>query len=146
MISLFNSILISASLSFAQAPNSPLMLEGNHFLLPETQDIEFVPLAKVDPSLFEDPSLPRRVDLREVQSKVKSQGTRGACTYFVFTSLVESLVKIHLNRDLDLSEEYLAWAGKVKKKLRVLDEGASIAVNAVTFQDFGGPWRAVGTP
>lgn len=113
------------------------MVEGNSFRIPETQNIDFVPLARIDPDLYEDPKLPRSVNLRAFQSKAKSQGMRGACTYFAFTGLAESIIKQDTNKELDLSEEYLAWAGKVKKKLRILDEGSSVAVNASTFQDFG---------
>ena len=64
---------------------------GRNFKVPVTQDIHFVELGKFDPTTFA--AFPRKVDLRDIQSEVKSQGARGACTYFVITSLVESLIK-----------------------------------------------------
>ncbi|MES2801248.1 MAG: C1 family peptidase [Bdellovibrionota bacterium] len=135
MISLA-TILFLATTSFSNA-SSPLMIEGNNFSIAETQNIEFVPLLKIDPSLFNDPQMPQYLNLRKYQSIVKSQGVRGACTFFAFTSLVESILLKKTHKEWDLSEEYLAWASKVQKKLRVLDEGSSVAVNAITFQDFG---------
>lgn len=126
-----------ADSSFSQETTSLIIVEGNNFSIPETQEIDFIPLIKIDPVLFQDPSLPRQLNLKKYQSTVKNQGQRGACTYFVFTSLVESIIKKKTNQSLDLSEEYLAWASKVKKKMRILDEGSSVAVNAATFQEFG---------
>jgi len=111
------------------------MVDGRDFLIPETQAIRFVSLRKIDSSLFAN--FPLRVDLRAQQSAVKNQGMRGACTYFTVTSLVESLIKQKTGREVDLSEEYLAWAAKVKKGMRAKEEDSSVAVNAVTLQDFG---------
>lgn len=114
-----------------------VIVKGNNFSIPDTQEIQFVPLAPIDSSLYDDPKIPRILDLHKIQSDVRSQGNRGACTYFVFTSLVESLFKKELKKEVDLSEEYLAWSGKAKKKLRIFDEGSSVAVNAASFQEFG---------
>lgn len=108
---------------------------GQNFSIPTTQQIYFVPLKKINPNEFIN--LPRLIDLRSSQSEVKSQGQRGACTYFAITSLVESLIKNSIGQELDLSEEYLAWAAKTKTKLRSIEEDSSVAVNAVTIQDFG---------
>ncbi len=110
-------------------------VEGKNFKVPVTQDIHFVPLKKIESHLFN--KFPRMLDLKMHQSEVKSQGLRGACTYFVITGLVESLIKKSTGQEIDLSEEYLAWAAKTKKKLRSEEEDSSVAVNAATVQDFG---------
>lgn len=113
------------------------IVNGRNFRVLATQEINFVPLRKIDSNFFNDPSLPRHIDLRPIQSKVKSQGMRGACTYFVITGLVESLIKKEYKREVDLSEEYLAWATKQKKKIRALEEDSSVAANAAAIQDHG---------
>lgn len=108
---------------------------GKNFKIPIEQQIEFVPLKKVDPAVYRE--FPKKVDLIEIQSEVKSQGMRGSCTYFVMTSLIESLIKKSTGKEIDLSEEYLAWAAKTKMKLRSREEDSSVAVNAATIQEFG---------
>lgn len=130
------TILLIASLS--SLPNANAFgadVQGRNFSVPATQQIEFVPLRKVDQNAFS--KLPPSVSLVNIQSSVKSQGSRGACTYFAATGLVESLIKKATGQELDLSEEYLAWAAKTKAKLRVLEEDSSVAVNLLTIQDFG---------
>jgi C1A family cysteine protease len=94
-------------------------------------------LKKIDVGIFNDKSIPRKMDLRSEQSSVKNQGQRGSCTYFVMSSLLESLIIQKQKTEIDISEEYMAWAGKVKNKLRMDEEDSSIAVNASTVQKFG---------
>ena len=129
--------LIFFSLSVLGTEKPDLMVVGNNFRIPATQQIHFIPQKQIDPELFEDSSLPRIVDLRNDQSKVKSQGPRGACTYFVVTSLTEYLIKQKTGKEIDMSEEYLAWASKAKLKMRSLEEDSSVAVNALALQSFG---------
>ena len=114
-----------------------LMVAGPNFAVPATQQIRFVALSKIDPKLYQHPLIPKEIDLRKFQSKVKLQGARGACTYFVITSLVESLIKKQTGIEVDLSEEYLAWSAKTKLKLRPLEEDSSVVVNALAIQETG---------
>lgn len=114
-----------------------LTVVGNDFNIPATQQIHFVPQKEIDPELFQDSSLPRVVDLRKDQSKVKDQGPRGACTYFVITGLAENLIRQTTGNEIDISEEYLAWAAKTKLKMRSFEEDSSVAVNAAALQSFG---------
>lgn len=114
-----------------------VMVEARDFKTEATQQIEFVPLRKINPTLFNNLNVPRQIDLRSNQTTVKSQGKRGACTYFTFTSLAESLIKRATGKDVDLSEEYIAWAAKTKLKIRVDEEDSSVFVNAATLQQFG---------
>lgn len=53
------------------------------------------------------------------------------------TSLLESLIIQKQKTEIDISEEYFAWASKVKNRLRLREEDSSIAVNASTVQKFG---------
>ncbi|WP_413291129.1 C1 family peptidase [Bdellovibrio sp. HCB337] len=131
---LFYFLLVCSFAQTAFGSSNELVL-GKNFKVPVEQDIHFVSLEKINLDLFS--GFPRKIDLRDIQSEVKSQGARGACTYFVITSLIESLIKKSTGTETDLSEEYLAWAAKTKKKLRSYEEDSSVAVNAVTVQEFG---------
>jgi len=126
-----------SNLSLETCSAGELMVHGDSFSILATQQIKFVPLMQIAPESLTDPDLPPVVDLKSDQSKVKNQGPRGACTYFVTTSLIESIIKKASGNELDLSEEYLAYAAKSKKKMRIFEEDSSIAVNAATFQEFG---------
>lgn len=116
---------------------SEQLVIGRNFNIPATQNIFFVPLKNSITLEFEKTHVPRILDLSEFQSSVKNQGQRGTCTYFVITSLIESLFKKEFKKNLDLSEEYIAWASKAEKGLRANEEGSSVAVNAVTVQELG---------
>lgn len=118
-----------------QATESPVVT-GRNFEVLQTQEIDFVDLVRSDLSRL-GRAIPRSVDLRPIQSKVKLQGDRGSCTYFVISSMLESLIKKRMGREIDISEEYMAWASKTKMKMRILDEGSSVAVDAATVQTFG---------
>lgn len=122
---------------FSTAETSELMVIGRNFTIPATQQIKFVPLKKTVPLKFIKIHNPKILDLRENQSAVKNQGKRGACTYFVISSLLESLIKKELNINVDISEEYIAWAGKVKIGMRSDEEDSSVAVNAIAVQNYG---------
>lgn len=135
-----NPIFIFFALCFSYFLNahaSEPIVDGKNFKISATQQIHFIPLQKIDSALFLDSALPKIVNLKEHQSSVKDQGARGSCTYFTITSMIESLIKQSSGKELDLSEEYLAWASKVKKKMRVNEEDSSVAVNAATIQEFG---------
>lgn len=54
-----------------------------------------------------------RVDLRAQQTPVKNQSARGSCTSFASVAAVEAAYKRFGYGDLDLSEEFLAYAGKM---------------------------------
>ncbi len=120
------------------ATKSTLMVTGNSFSIPATQpNIEFVSLEETVPKQFSNKSIPQKINLRKDQSSVKHQGQRGGCTFFVASSLAEALIKKQTGIEPDLSEEYIAWASKTKKKMRILDEDSSVAVNLATIQEFG---------
>ncbi|MGE4233528.1 MAG: C1 family peptidase [Bacteriovoracia bacterium] len=119
----------------AYAAQIPALVTGNCFAALETQQIQFIDLRPVDMNTLKN--VPRKVDLRQYQTPVQSQGKRGACTYFTLLGLVESIIKRSTGRDITLSAEYLAWAAKARLKLRSFEEDSSVVVNAAAFQSFG---------
>lgn len=115
LITIFLSFALAGPLTSTQNKQNKIVI-GRNFQILETQQIKFVPLKTIDPKLFVDSNIPRQISLRDNQSRIKNQGMRGACTYFTVTGLAESLIKRATNQEVDLSEEYLAWAAKTKKK------------------------------
>lgn len=113
------------------------MVSGNNFSILATQQIAFIPLKTKKHDALQNKTLPRIVDLKQYQSPIKNQGQRGACTYFVISSLLESLIKKTYDRTVDISEEHIAWASKAKNNMRTNEEDSSVAVNAATVQKFG---------
>ncbi len=113
------------------------MVHGKNFEIPETQDVEFVPQKKYEKNAFTQLNVPRKIDLKNQQSAVQNQGQRGSCTYFTISSLLESLIIKKQNVAVNISEEYMAWAAKVKNKSRANEEDSSVAINAFTTQKFG---------
>ncbi|MFZ3229719.1 MAG: C1 family peptidase [Pseudobdellovibrio sp.] len=111
------------------------VVTAKNFEILATQEVKFVPLKKYDVSVFN--AFPKIIDLKANQSPVKSQGQRGACTYFVISSLIESLIHKSINRTIDISEEHMAWVSKEKGKMRANEEDSSVAVNAAAVQKFG---------
>lgn len=78
-------------------------------------------------------------DLSEViarQTDVKSQGRRGTCSIFSATGMVESLYKISLNEDPDLSENYLEYLVMSKMKA-VASEGSDTPLNIPAIKRYG---------
>src|SRR5271165_4875761 len=105
----WGAALLAASelilISFAGPPSradqtsAGSLVHGRNFSVPATQQIKFVPLRKIDPTLYLDKRLPRQLDLRAEQSSVKRQGQRGACTYFAITGLIEGIIKKELHKE-----------------------------------------------
>ncbi|MEA9357835.1 C1 family peptidase [Bacteriovorax sp. PP10] len=60
--------------------------------------------------------LPETVDLKDMMTPVKDQDERGTCSFFAGISLVESAIKSKMNVEVNLSEEYLNYALKSKRK------------------------------
>ena len=69
----------------------------------------------VTPSTFNESELndlPRVVDLKGDLTSVKNQASRGTCTFFSTTALLEATVKKDQNIEVNLSEEYMNYAAK----------------------------------
>src|SRR6185436_11768485 len=93
-----------------------------------------------------DAVYPARVAL-QFQSPVKSQGSRGVCSIFASTALVENLyLKAGMPpAEADFSEQYLQWATKSLQGAYRSTEGSSADANLQTIVRYGtvreGAWR-----
>lgn len=75
----------------------------------------------------------------EHQSPVKSQGSRGVCSIFASTALVENLyLKAGMDpAEADFSEQYLQWAAKKLQGAFTYTEGSSADANMQAVVKFG---------
>lgn len=100
---------------------------------------------------------PKFSDLVALQSPVKSQGSRGVCTIFSTTALVEHLYIKKGFKDVDFSEQYLQWATKVQAGEFTWTDGSNNATNLETVVSYGTveesawpyetfPWTATNNP
>jgi C1A family cysteine protease len=80
---------------------------------------------------------PKYSDLVALQSPVKSQGSRGVCTIFSSTALVEHLYIKKGFKNVDFSEQYLQWATKVQSGEFTWTEGSNNASNLETVVSYG---------
>jgi C1A family cysteine protease len=76
-------------------------------------------------------------DLVAFQSPVKSQGSRGVCTIFSTTALVEHLYLKKGFRNVDFSEQYLQWATKSQAGEFTWTEGSNNSANLRTVVSYG---------
>lgn len=70
------------------------------------------------------------------QTPVKAQGSRGTCSIFSSTGILESLLKIADGRDRDLSESFLEFIVMSKMKPEA-KEGSSLAINVPAMRSWG---------
>jgi len=85
-----------------------------------------------------DAVYPTKYDLVRVQSPVKSQGSRGVCSIFAATALVEHLYKAEGTfPDIDFSEQYLQWAVKTVVRGFPDSEGSSANYNLRAASEHG---------
>lgn len=64
-------------------------------------------------TFFLEMALAKQVDLRPLQTPVKSQDNRDTCAYFAVTALIESTIKNLTGQEYDISEEYEIFRHKV---------------------------------
>ncbi|MEJ7601484.1 MAG: proprotein convertase P-domain-containing protein [Kofleriaceae bacterium] len=85
-----------------------------------------------------DAVYPAKFELQE-QSPVKSQGSRGVCSIFAATALVENLyLKAGMPlTDADFSEQYLQWSAKVQQGAFPNTDGSSSDANLKAVSRFG---------
>lgn len=82
---------------------------------------------------------PRRSDLELLiarQTPVKAQGSRGTCSIFSTTGILESLLKIGDGDDRDLSENFLEFIVMTKVK-NPAKEGSSVSMNVPAIRSWG---------
>lgn len=92
-----------------------------------------------------DVTLPASYDIVSLQTPVKSQGSRGVCSIFSTTSLMESLyMKAGRTSPLpDFSEQYLQWAVKTLDGSFPNTSGSSDSANLRTIVKYGIPAESV---
>ncbi|CAN5923102.1 hypothetical protein BH11MYX3_BH11MYX3_47750 [soil metagenome] len=105
-----------------------------------------------------DAQYPEKFEIGD-QSPVKSQGSRGVCSIFASTALIENLyIKAGMPvAEADFSEQYLQWAAKNLQHSFANTEGSSADANLKTVVNFGtikeadwryetSPWSASNDP
>ncbi|MFO0575199.1 MAG: C1 family peptidase [Polyangia bacterium] len=86
-----------------------------------------------------DVTLPTSFDIVNLQTPVKSQGSRGVCSIFSTTGLMESLYKKAGMSNPDFSEQYLQWSVKNQVKAFTNTSGSSDSYNLRAIVSYGIP-------
>ncbi|MDF1564094.1 MAG: proprotein convertase P-domain-containing protein [Deltaproteobacteria bacterium] len=130
----------------ACGPNDP---EG--FVPPEESESELSDLAAIFDGAPPNASLPddnkadavypKKFDLADKQSAVKSQGRRGTCTIFATTALMEHLYIAagQPAEETDFSEQYLQWSVKTQVGSFPNTAGSNARSNLEAINRFGIP-------
>lgn len=85
-----------------------------------------------------DQTLPARFDLTDTQSPVRSQGSRGVCSIFATTALMEHLYTVEGTLpNPDFSEQYLQWLAKTYGP-HPNSDGSNVEVNVLALVNYGG--------
>lgn len=85
-----------------------------------------------------DERLPARYDLLSIQSPVRNQASRGVCTIFSTTALMESLyIREGTITNPDFSEQFLQWSSKVELGRFTTTEGSNNEANLAAVARFG---------
>jgi hypothetical protein len=84
-----------------------------------------------------DAEYPATFDLVSEQSSVKSQGSRGVCSIFATTALMENLYIKAGVRDADFSEQYMQWSAKEQVRDFRNTDGSNASANLRAASDFG---------
>ena len=87
-----------------------------------------------------DETYPRRFDLMDIQTPVRSQGSRGVCSIFATAALMESLYRSEGSiMSPDFSEQYLQWSVKTQVMAFTNTDGSSAQRNLEAISRFGIP-------
>ncbi len=136
--SLLLSLLLLAGC--ASETKAPAGNGSDDFALSSLAELrEGVPLAADLPSEAKaDGIYPRQFDLIATQSPVKNQASRGVCTMFSTTALVEHLyIVANALPNPDFSEQYLQWSSKVQQRAYASSEGGNNDKNLLAINRFG---------
>ncbi|MEZ4399855.1 MAG: proprotein convertase P-domain-containing protein [Kofleriaceae bacterium] len=97
-----------------------------------------------------DAVYPEKFDLVAEQSPVKSQGSRGVCSIFATTALMENLYIKAGMADADFSEQYMQWSAKEQVRSFRTTEGSNAQSNLQAASDYGivveALWRYQSSP
>lgn len=84
-----------------------------------------------------DQEVPTRFDLIDIQSPVKSQGSRGVCSIFSTVALMEHLYIKRGAENPDFSEQFLQWSVKAELGRFVNTSGSNGSANLTAINRFG---------
>jgi len=85
-----------------------------------------------------DEVLPSTFDLMEIQTPVRSQGSRGTCTIFATAALMESLYLAEGTiENPDFSEQFLQWSAKIELGSFPNSSGSNPSYNLRAINRFG---------
>ncbi len=154
---------------FALVPFAAACVTDDDSARPTPYDDDF-PLSSTDPTVGAPPNdslpddnkadahYPRKFEIA-FQSPVKSQGSRGVCSMFATTALVENLyIKAGMPvAEADFSEQYLQWSSKNLQGAFTNSEGGTSESNLRSIIRFGtvketvwpyepAPWTAANDP
>lgn len=95
-------------------------------------------VANPDDETKADERLPARFDLLEFQSPVRNQASRGVCTIFSTTALMESIyIREGSMTTPDFSEQFLQWSSKVEARRFLTSGGSNNESNLAAITRFG---------
>ncbi|MEM7160436.1 MAG: proprotein convertase P-domain-containing protein [Myxococcota bacterium] len=119
---------------------------------PQSNALEDAPLSDYDALFADAPGndelpyqikadgpAPRTFDLVDLQSPVKSQGSRGVCSIFSTVALMEHLYIAAGVEEADFSEQYLQWSVKEQLGLFTDSSGSNSTSNLRAIQRHGIP-------
>lgn len=118
----------------ADDQNPPL--QPGYFKIQPLEDINFNrDLERQHRNRYNFPTKSLVSDMIAKQSSVKSQGSRGTCSIFSSTALLEYLMmqRQHMSSDLNLSEQWLAYLAFREQSY----EGSSSSRNLMLFSSYG---------
>lgn len=85
-----------------------------------------------------DEVLPATFDLIDIMTPVRSQGSRGTCTIFATTALMEALYRSEGTiMNPDFSEQFLQWSAKSEAMTFTTSEGSNPNSNLTAISRFG---------
>lgn len=119
----------------AEAVDDPILEDVSVLLDGAPSNDELPDLAKADQNFP-----PSYTELAQLQSPVKSQGSRGVCSIFSTAAYMEHLyIAEGTITDLDVSEQYLQWSAKFEVGSFPNTSGSNANYNLQAISDYGIP-------
>jgi C1A family cysteine protease len=126
----FSTVLVSCSTK--NSSSNATANRPNNIILGAYDDIRSTPTL----DLNKLKGLPPIVNLRDKMSIVKNQSDRGTCSIFGTAALIEAAVKIDLNKEINVSEEYIQYGVKTDGYFTNA-EGSSVVYNIQSIRGRG---------
>jgi hypothetical protein len=139
---MFAAALLLGAAACADLDEAAVALDNDPPLADRDELLAGAPKADEIPSEWKADHLqfPHQFDLRALQSPVKSQGSRGVCSIFSTTALMEHLyIKEGTITNPDFSEQYLQWSVKNEVGAFKNTSGSNDQFNIQAISQFGIP-------